>query len=104
MESTDQTGNDPASGGSTSPAPAVQPMGGYTPKWANETDEHKYARHTRNAAVFIAWMVGISAAVGVILGIMAVVDLGRTAQAVNPSPSPTCYDSNNPSTVGLPVC
>jgi hypothetical protein len=112
MESTEQADSEPAHNGSTTTATAPPPSataqyGGYVSKWANETDEHKYARHTRNAAVFIAWLLGISAAVGIILGVLAVVDLGRTAQGINnvlPSPSPTCYDSNDPSTIGLPYC
>ena len=99
MESTDQSSTDaqPKSAPGVSYAP--QP-----PKWKDETDEHKYARHTRNATVFIAWLLGISTAVGIVLSILAVIDLGKTSHALNPTPTATCYNPNDPSTVGLPVC
>jgi uncharacterized membrane protein YvbJ len=52
-----------------------------------ETIEQAYLRQTRNAAVFIAWIVGIIFAVILILGIIVAKDLST---ASNASPSPTC--------------
>jgi hypothetical protein len=44
---------------------------------AEETDEHKYARQTRTATVFIAWVVGILTLFSVIAGIYIAVTIGH---------------------------
>jgi hypothetical protein len=48
----------------------------------SETAVERYARQTRNATVFIAWAVGIALVAGLILGIVATVDMSRLLTAV----------------------
>lgn len=66
---------------------------------ALETDEHKYARQTRNAVVWIAWIVVLSAVAGLILGIVAVVNTNHALSVIDGQA--TC--SNSPSSY-LPSC
>ncbi len=47
-----------------------------------ETDERKYARQTRTATVFIAWVVGIYAALTLVFVIIGVVELVALAHAL----------------------
>jgi hypothetical protein len=48
-----------------------------------ETDEHRYARQTRDATVFIAWIVGIGVAIMLVLGIIAGVELAHLNSSSN---------------------
>lgn len=74
------------------------------PKAPTEDTTAKYQRQTRNAVVFIAWVVGIVAALSVIGGVIAIVNVVRVAHDLNTvsvNTSPTCSnDFNSP----LPNC
>jgi hypothetical protein len=48
-----------------------------------ETDEHLYARQTRNATVFMAWIVGIFTVFSVVVGIVAAIALTHLAASVS---------------------
>ena len=62
---------------STSASLAARPRPGVVSlPWLGATRMRQYARHTRNATVFIVWLLGIGTAIGIILGILAVIDLG----------------------------
>jgi hypothetical protein len=50
-----------------------------------EDDMHAYARHTRNATVFIAWIVGILTLFSVIVGIVTAIALTHLVASVSPS-------------------
>lgn len=74
-----------------------------TPKVQPEDLQARYARHTRNAVVFIAWAVGITAAFAVIFGLIVglnVINLDH-ALSTTVNTSPTC--SNDPLS-SLPNC
>lgn len=52
-----------------------------------ETPELTYARQTRNAVTFIAWVVAIVCATSLILGLVAAVQLSKLSSALNGSGS-----------------
>jgi hypothetical protein len=52
---------------------------------AGMTDTERYARQTRNATVFIAWLLGVGLAVGLLAGIVVVT---RTNGGPEPTPAP----------------
>jgi hypothetical protein len=70
-----------------------------------ETDTERYARQTRNAVVFVAVVVGLSMAVSLVLGIVAVISVTDLQHSlVTTSSNSGCFVPGDPSTVGLPVC
>jgi hypothetical protein len=68
-----------------------------------ESTQDKYARQTRNAAVFIALVMLASIIVCIVVGVNAVMTLNKIA---NPAPasSALCFNSSDPSTFSYPVC
>jgi hypothetical protein len=48
-----------------------------------EEDMHKYARQTRTATVWIAWIVGIVFTLSVIGGIIAAVQLNKASNQID---------------------
>lgn len=71
---------------------------------AAEDPREKYARHTRNAVVFIAVVVGISVLFAVIWGLIVGVDLIGLSHSLNGTVNGTGQAcSNNPGSL-LPSC
>jgi hypothetical protein len=64
--------------GTTSPVVSSE-QGRIPPARPAETDEHKFARQTRTATAWIAWMIGIIFALSIIGGIIAAVQLNKAA-------------------------
>lgn len=60
-----------------------------TPPHGGETPEQRYARQTRTAVVFIAWVVGVVVVLTLIFGIIAGVQLGKIQNELNNSGSAT---------------
>ena len=50
-----------------------------------ETVTEKYARHTRNAVVFIAWIIGIGMAASIIVGVSVAVHISNDNSYNSPS-------------------
>jgi hypothetical protein len=48
-----------------------------SPEARSETESLRYQRQTRNATVFIAWVVGVLVALSIIFGIIAGVQLAK---------------------------
>ena len=71
----------------------VQPSAQPAPQ-QREPLELRYARQTRNAAVFIAWVVGIGVFFGFIGGIYGAVQIAKIGSAFGTSTSTTCDISN----------
>jgi hypothetical protein len=89
--SANQEGMNPWTAAAAAPGrpEAAAAPGSVTRPAAGETIEQRYMRQTRNATVFIAWIVGIIFAANLIIGIIvarAVMHANTTA----PSPSSTC--------------
>lgn len=77
-----------------SPVPPPSPTVGVLVR-SSETDEHKYARQSRNANVFVAWVVGIFTVASLIVGIWVGVSIGKAVNSFDnlggTSTSSTCY-------------
>jgi len=59
-----------------------------------ETDEHKYARQSRNANVFVAWVVGVFVLLSLIGSIYVGVMIGNAVNSFNNlggTTSSNCY-------------
>jgi hypothetical protein len=63
-----------------------------TPPHAGETPEQRYARQTRTAVVFIAWVVAVVVVLTLIFGIIAGVQLGKIQNELNNGGSTTNSD------------
>lgn len=62
-----------------------------------ETDEHKYARHTRNATVFIAIVIAAQIVVALAVGIFIAVTLSSAVSTTtNFGSNSTSCDITNP--------
>lgn len=77
-------GNDPRNSirHETAPAPRLNDAGPAL-RYANEPPELRYARHTRNAAVFIAWCVAAFIVFTLIVVIVGAIQAGNASNQLN---------------------
>jgi hypothetical protein len=67
----------------TAPAPPPANDSGPAVRYANEPLELRYARHARNATVFIAWCVGAFIVLALIAVIVAAIQDGNVSSQWN---------------------
>jgi hypothetical protein len=51
----------------------------------------RYARQTRNATVFMAWLIGVLAALSLIGSIITAVEIAHLSNAINGGSSSNCF-------------